>query len=55
MGVYWVNSLHGIAFGEDSSVANWVIATELLLCTSFVSRHFKEKYVTYVYQIWYGQ
>ena len=20
--VYWVNSLHGIAFGEDSSVAN---------------------------------
>ena len=22
MGVYWVNSLHGIAFGEDSSVAN---------------------------------
>ena len=27
MGVYWVNSLHGIAFGEDSSIANWVIAT----------------------------
>ena len=22
MGVYWVNSLHGIAFGEDSSKAN---------------------------------
>ena len=22
MGVYWVNSLHGIAFGEDSSIAN---------------------------------
>ena len=22
MGVYWVNSLHGIAFGEDSSMAN---------------------------------
>ena len=21
MGVYWVNSLHGIAFGEDSSIA----------------------------------
>ena len=20
--VYWVNSLHGIAFGEDSSIAN---------------------------------
>ena len=27
MGVYWVNSLHGIAFGEDSSIANSVIAT----------------------------
>ena len=27
MGVYWVKSLHGIAFGEDSSIANWVIAT----------------------------
>ena len=22
MGIYWVNSLHGIAFGEDSSIAN---------------------------------
>ena len=22
MGVYWVNGLHGIAFGEDSSIAN---------------------------------
>ena len=22
MGVYWVNSLHGIAFGDDSSIAN---------------------------------
>ena len=22
MGVYWVNNLHGIAFGEDSSIAN---------------------------------
>ena len=22
MGVNWVNSLHGIAFGEDSSIAN---------------------------------
>ena len=22
MGVYWVNSLHGIAFGEDRSIAN---------------------------------
>ena len=22
IGVYWVNSLHGIAFGEDSSIAN---------------------------------
>ena len=22
MGVYWVNSFHGIAFGEDSSIAN---------------------------------
>ena len=22
MGVYWNNSLHGIAFGEDSSIAN---------------------------------
>ena len=22
MGVYWVNSLHGIAFGEDSYIAN---------------------------------
>ena len=21
IGVYWVNSLHGIAFGEDSSIA----------------------------------
>ena len=27
MGVYWVNSLQGIAFGEDSSIANRVIAT----------------------------
>ena len=27
MAVYWVNSLHGIAFGEDSSMANSVIAT----------------------------
>ena len=23
MGVYWVNSLHGIVFGEDSSKADW--------------------------------
>ena len=22
MDVYWVNSLHGIAFGEDRSIAN---------------------------------
>ena len=22
MGVYWVNTLHGIAFGEDSAIAN---------------------------------
>ena len=22
MAVYWVNSLHGIAFGEDRSIAN---------------------------------
>ena len=22
MGVYWINSLRGIAFGEDSSIAN---------------------------------
>ena len=22
MGVYWVNSLHGIVFGEDRSIAN---------------------------------
>ena len=22
MGIYWVNSLHGIAFGEDSCIAN---------------------------------
>ena len=22
MGVYWVNSLHGIAFGEDRCIAN---------------------------------
>ena len=27
MGVYYVNSLHGVAFGEDCSVANGVIAT----------------------------
>ena len=28
MGVYWVDSLHGgIAFGEDSCIANRVIAT----------------------------
>ena len=27
MGVYWVNSLHGIAFGEDSSIVNRGIAT----------------------------
>ena len=27
MGVYWVNSLQGIAFGEDSSIAKGVIAT----------------------------
>ena len=27
MGVYWVNSLHGLAFGEDSSIANGAIAT----------------------------
>ena len=51
VGVYWVNSLHGIAFGEDNSIANRVIATYLLLCTSFVSGHFKEKYLTYLYQI----
>ena len=28
---------------------------QLLLCTSFVSGHFKEKYLTYLYQIWYEQ
>ena len=22
MGVYWIKDLHGIAFGEDSSIAN---------------------------------
>ena len=22
MGLYWINSLHGIAFGEDRSIAN---------------------------------
>ena len=27
MGVYWVKSLHGIAFGEDSCIANCVIDT----------------------------
>ena len=27
MGVYWVNSLHGVAFSEDSSIANREIAT----------------------------
>ena len=27
MGVYGVNSLHGIVFGEDSFIANRVIAT----------------------------
>ena len=51
MEVYWVNSLHGIAFGENSCIANRVIATYLLLCTSFVSGHFKEIYLTYLYQI----
>ena len=55
MGVYWVNSLHGIAFGEYSSIANLVIASWQLLCTSFVFGHFKEKYLTYLYQIWYEQ
>ena len=30
MQVYWVNSLYGIAFGDDSSIANRVIATSLL-------------------------
>ena len=38
MGVYWVNSLHGIAFDEDSSIANLVIATKLLLYFSFCFR-----------------
>ena len=42
--VYWVNSLYGIAFGDDSSIANWVIATLPLLSSSLVSRHFKECY-----------
>ena len=27
MGVYWVNRLHGIAFDEDSFIANSVIPT----------------------------
>ena len=27
MGAYWVNNLDGFAFGEDSSIANRVIAT----------------------------
>ena len=44
MQVYWVNSLYGIAFGDDSSIANGVIATLLLLSISLVSRHFKECY-----------
>ena len=44
MQVYWVNSLYGIAFGDDSSIANRVIATLLLLSISLVSRHFKERY-----------
>ena len=44
MQVYWVNSLYGIAFGDDSSIANSVIATLLLLSISLVSRHFKECY-----------
>ena len=35
MQVNWVNSLYGIAFGDDSSIAN---------CWSLVSRHFKECY-----------
>ena len=44
MQVYWVNSLYGIAFGDDSSIANCVIGTLLLLSISLVSRHFKECY-----------
>ena len=44
MQVYYVNSLYGIACGDDSSIANWVIATLLLLSSSLVSRHFKECY-----------
>ena len=44
MQVYWVNSLYGIAFGDDSSIANGVIGTLLLLSISLVSRHFKECY-----------
>ena len=44
MQVYWVNSLYGIAFGDNSSIANRVIATLLLLSSSLVSRHFKECY-----------
>ena len=44
MQVYWVNSLYGIAFGGDNSIANGVIATLLLLSSSLVSRHFKECY-----------
>ena len=41
MQVYWVNSLYGIAFGDDSSIANSVIATLLLLSSSLVSRHLR--------------
>ena len=44
MQVYWLNSLYGITFGDDSSIANRVIATLLLLSSSLVSRHFKECY-----------
>ena len=51
MQVYWVNSLYGIAFGDDSSIANWVIAT---LVSHLVSRHFRHQFLSYLYQIWYA-
>ena len=55
VGVYWVSSLHGIAFGDDSSIANRVIANSYFCVIILFPGHFKEKYLTYLYQIWYEQ
>ena len=56
MDVYWVNSLHGIAFSDNSYITHSVIATysSFFILKEKYFTYVQEKYLSYLYQIWYG-